>query len=254
MTRQRIAVCVGLNYPGSGGQLAGCVNDAHDWAWALTGAGYDTRTLLEPTKAQLVAALATLVNNARYGDRIVFTFSGHGSWIPDRDGDEPDARDEVLCCADYRTGGLLVDDELLAIFGARRYGVRALILSDSCHSGTVSRFVGSPGGTARYLPPGEFLSDDDKARAVQVEGRPARGAPRKGAVLISGCADAEYSYDAWFDGRPNGAFSYWALRTLGQARNLRGWHAAIRGRLPNHTHPQSPQLTAAPHQRLWAPL
>ena len=36
----------------------------------------------------------------RPSDSVVFTFAGHGSWLPDRDRDEPDARDEMMCPAD----------------------------------------------------------------------------------------------------------------------------------------------------------
>ena len=33
-------------------------------------------------------------------------------------------------------------------------------------------------------------------------------------ALLAGCRDVEYSYDAWFEGRMNGAFTFVALRDL----------------------------------------
>lgn len=258
MPRGNYALCVGLNYPGTSAALRGCVNDANDWADALRARRYDVAVVLEPTKQELIANLLGIIERASYGSRIVFTYSGHGTWVPDADGDEPDGRDEALVCSDYRQGGILLDDELLSIFGMRKYGVRAVILSDSCHSGSVSRFAGSASkaGTAvaRFMPPGEFLSDEDKARATAVEGVPPRGTPRKGTVLISGCADPEYSYDASFNGRANGAFTYYALQALGKSRHFSEWYRNIRKALPTTQYPQTPQLTAAPHQRYWTAL
>ena len=36
------ALCIGINdYPGTGSDLAGCVNDANDWAEALAGRGFE---------------------------------------------------------------------------------------------------------------------------------------------------------------------------------------------------------------------
>jgi len=72
------------------------------------------------------------------------------------------------------------------------------------------------------------------------------------AVLLSGCKDEEYSYDACFNGRANGAFTYTALQTL---RDLPGhatysdWHREIRKILPSADYPQTPQLVGSWQQR-----
>lgn len=251
----KVALCVGLNYPGTPAQLSGCVNDAHDWAARLSALGYDARTVLEPTKGELVETLQSIVATLRFGDRLVFTYSGHGTWVPDRDGDEPDGRDEALCPADY-VSGVLTDDELFDVFGAARFGVRRLIVSDSCHSGSVARLSPAGGlfaagrGRARFLPPAAFLDGAELRRAERVERSRVRSVPRKGTVLLSGCGDLEYSYDATFGGRPNGAFTYHALATLG-GNKIGAWHRAIRERLPSQAYPQTPQLTVLPHQRYW---
>ena len=263
MTKQRLALCVGLNYPGTNAELAGCVNDALDWSETLSRRGYTVRMLIEPDKATLAHALALLIDQARFGSRVIFTFSGHGTWIPDMSGDEADGRDEALCCRDFHTGGVLTDDEIQAIFSRARHGVRRTIISDSCHSGSVSRFSGfvgkpAPGqqptiATPRYLPPSNVLPPELLERAQRVEHTTARSVSRKGTVLISGCADVEYSYDATFGGRPNGALTYHAIETLKTAKTIKGWHEAIRKALPSSAYPQTPQLTALRHQLAWQP-
>ena len=41
------SLCIGINdYPGTGSDLNGCVNDALDWAAELRGRGFETITLL----------------------------------------------------------------------------------------------------------------------------------------------------------------------------------------------------------------
>lgn len=248
---RKYALCVGNNYPGTSAQLHGCVNDAHDWAELLLTQGYEVVVAEEATLQTTVDNLVDLVGRAGYGDRLVFTYSGHGTWIPDRDGDEADGRDEAMVMADYRQGGLLLDDTLQSIFSRLKVGTGALILSDSCHSGTVSRFVGptSPPGGAKFLSPVQFIDGLTQERAVALEEK-AASIPRQTSSLISGCGDLEYSYDASFDGRPNGAFSRVAIDTYTPGQSLASWFAAIRKRLPTSFYPQTPQLTSAsPYRR-----
>ena len=48
--------------------------------------------------------------------------------MPDEDGDEPDGTDECICPADT-SRGYITDDELFALFSARRRGVRTVMIS-----------------------------------------------------------------------------------------------------------------------------
>jgi hypothetical protein len=66
-----------------------------------------------------------------------------------------------------------------------------------------------------------------------------------GDLLMAGCRDAEYSYDADFGARPNGAFTYYALKTLkslAPGATYADWHKAIQTCLPSASYPQSPQI------------
>lgn len=251
----RYALCVGINdYPDSGADLKGCVNDARDWSALLSGLGYETVTLLDGNadKASVKAALLSLVARAKFGDRIVFTYSGHGSFVADSDGDEPDHRDECLVLHDYKQGGLLTDDELHTIFQARRFGVRVYVFSDSCHSGTVARFAGLGEGFPRFLPPVAFLDGEALARARSVQNSAQKGSSRPGTALISGCADNEYSYDAYINGKACGAFTSAAMTTYRPGITLRQWHEEIRRILPSTAYPQTPNLSASSWQRRWS--
>ena len=138
----KTALCIGINdYPGTQNDLRGCVNDANDWATALAGRGFTVSKLLDSqaTKAAMVAAFQQLIGNAKSGDTVAITFSGHGTLAPDTSGDEIDGYDEALCPYDIQQGNVLLDDEIHQLFGKRPEGVRLILLSDSCHSGTVTR-------------------------------------------------------------------------------------------------------------------
>ena len=265
---KRYALCIGINdYPGNGNDLAGCVNDAHDWAAALTRRGFEVKTLLDraATGRRMRDEIAALLGRARAGDLVVVQYSGHGSFVPDRDGDEPDGLDECLCPWDVASQGPIVDDELAAIYKERPRGVRLLMVSDSCHSGTVARFAPirtpptlasgrAPRRTVRFLPPLAFLSARAAAGVAHAAAglkrrRPASDTPlRFGGLLLAGCQDSEYSYDAWFRGRPNGAFTFVALnalRRLPLSATYQKWFDAIRRLLPSRQYPQSPNLYGA---------
>ncbi len=257
---------IGINdYPGTGNDLSGCVNDARDWEAALARRDFQTASITDAqaTKANMVEAIQKLVDETGRDDISVLTYSGHGTWVPDTDDDEADGRDEALCPHDIHEGRVLTDDELYEIFGHRRRGARIVFVSDSCHSGTVSRAsTADLFGTERaqktprirFLAPEVFLGSDPQrlSRARRVEERRASGKIRAATVLLSGCKDDEYSYDAWFDGRANGAFTYVALRTLTDLprdASYRDWFRRIREYLPHVRYPQTPQLNGSRRQK-----
>lgn len=252
------ALTIGINdYPGSGADLAGCVNDARDWAQALGERGFETLTLLDSmaTGQAIRQAIRVTLERARPGDLVVVTYSGHGTWVPDTNGDEPDRRDEALCPWDYQQD-LITDDELFAVFTSARRTVRCVFISDSCHSGTVTRLAAplfGDRGKVRFLPPEVVLSGERLERARTLP-RLTRGRPRASALLLAGCADIEYSFDTSFNGRPNGAFSRVAidcLRQLPSGATYRQWMAAVRRVLPSQDLPQTPQLYGGDHQKRW---
>lgn len=257
---------IGINeYPGTGSDLSGCVNDANDWREALEKRNFLTTSLLngEAKKSDMIEAISKIVSDTSKDDIAVITYSGHGTWVPDEDGDEADGRDEALCPNDIAQGNVLIDDELYDIFSDRKWGARIIFISDSCHSGTVSRVSHfMPGAEAddwkfpkiKFLPPELYIKNDRTllSRARQVEGKSSHGKIRAASVLLAGCKDTEYSYDAWFNGRANGAFTYAALQaldTLKKDATYRDWYKEIRKFLPHVQYPQTPQIVASRYQK-----
>jgi hypothetical protein len=254
------ALCVGINdYPYDGSDLNGCVNDAHAWADLLAShygfAKSDIKLLLDAqaTKDAVVAGLKELLTGAKTGDVLVFTNSSHGTYIADTSGDEP-KYDEAMCpydCAD----NLLVDDELRELFANLPKGVHFTVISDSCFSGTVTRAAVSesiPGlktpddRRVRFLSPAlrraTILENPWKAKSKSKEKYPES---KMKEVLLSGCSDKEYSYDAFIDGKYHGAMTYFALKAIQTAEykiTLQQLLTRVNFLLDDAGYPQHPQL------------
>lgn len=265
----KTALCIGVNnYPGTQMDLHGCINDAEDWSTELAARGFAVTKLIDAkaTKAAMSKAFKALIGGASKGDVVVITFSGHGTYVPDLNGDELDGLDEGLCPYDLQTGGgALLDDEIHAIFASRAAGVRVVLISDSCHSGTVTR-AAAPDPDAddvprpRFMPMGNWLPPEKLPRGSG--GAPLATMPTasgssafakamqrgNGDLLLAGSKEGpnNFSYDARIKGRPCGAFSYYALKalkTLPASASYADWMAAVTpASLPSASFPQSPQL------------
>jgi metacaspase-1 len=226
------AVCVGINdYPVPGADLKGCVNDARQWAGLLKDhygfSGGDIRLLLdrEASKAQIISALKGLLANARSGDVLVFTNSSHGTYVEDTSGDE-ERYDEALCPWDIKDN-LIVDDDLRGLFSDLPRGVRLTVISDSCFSGTVTRAA-----LAENIP-GLSFPDRRRVRFLNpaligrgIISNPIGTAPRgrlaypqrsMSHLLLTGCNDREYSYDAKIGSSFHGAMTYHAIKAITDA-------------------------------------
>jgi metacaspase-1 len=230
------AICIGINnYPGSANDLQGCVNDAKDWSAALTGFGFETSLMLDSqaTRQNVKAALNGLVASAGEGDVIVFTYSGHGTQVIDLNSDEGDAYDEAI----YVYDGTILDDDLRTIINKVNPKATLVVISDSCFSGSVTRLI--PENTKPRFMPARGVSAGRVVRQRFL--LPEASMPE---ILISGCSDSEYSYDAEIDGRYNGAMSAMALSVIKQNPNVtyNEFYASLRKLLPSSEYPQTPQL------------
>src|SRR3954451_1469104 len=215
-------------YGGWDGQLTACEADANDMEALAEGLGYETQKLLtaEATSSAILEELARAVTDLEAGDIFFLTYSGHGGQVPDTNGDDADRMDETWVSYDRQ----IVDDELYAAFGTFAAGVRIVLLSDSCHSGTMARAVletvqpaalssslssqESPASLMKAMPPDVCARDyrarkDDYDRIqnqVKAFDKTEIGAS---VLLISGCQDNQTSAD----GDRNGLFTE-TLRTV----------------------------------------
>lgn len=198
-TGRRRAVLVGINYAGTPAQLRGCVSDVknvqslllHNLGWPadcihiLADDGQRT----PPTRANIEDALEWLVEDAEAGDALFFHFSGHGAQQEDPRGFEEDGMNEAILPSDYKSEGLLTDDELDEfLVRCLPEGVRLTVVMDCCHSGTGLDlpFTWTPGGWREETNPCHSSGD---------------------VVLFSGCSDGSCSAEAAVLGEIGGAMT-----------------------------------------------
>lgn len=223
------ALLVGINkYKLPGSDLQGCVNDVTNMRhMLLTYFGFTVKQIRvivneRATKANIMKRLEWLVKGAKPGDRLVFHYSGHGSQIRDRSGDElKDRLDEILCPHDMDWDGTyILDDDLGAIFSKIPKGANLEVFLDSCHSGTATREIVVPGNIPvettvrqRFLtPPVDILCREEEDLPVK---RLLRGNPTTiSHVLFSGCRENQTSADALINGSYNGAFTYYFCKHM----------------------------------------
>ena len=122
-------------------RLNGCINDVNNMKKYLLQQGYTEeninvltdKTFIKPTRNNIIQYILDLVtSNAK---TMFLHYSGHGFWIPDKDNDEVDGRDEVLVPLDYKHG-LISDDQLRGLLSFSKPNTHLTILLDCCHSGT----------------------------------------------------------------------------------------------------------------------
>ena len=226
----RRALCVGIDQY-SAKPLSGCVADARLWARTLRGLGFDADLLLnrDATYANISARLEELIVSSRAGDSIVWQYAGHGTQVPDVNGDEQGGdspgKDEAICPVDMHTGRMFTDDEIAALIYRLPAGVSFTLLMDCCHSGTLNRFgVGEPDATAsgadersRFLPLTEeleqaYLEFARTARGTRGVSRSRTRAARQrtNEVLFTACLSTEL---AW-ENNGQGEFTLRATRLL----------------------------------------
>ncbi len=261
------AVLVGLNaYADPRNRLRGCLNDVRQVGWLLEQHfGFDTAALrvltdAGATSAAIRSALQWLVTGARAGDVLVFHYSGHGSQVPDRQGDETtDRLDEILCPYDLDWDDPLSDDDLQAIFADLPLGANLTVILDCCHSGTgLRKFrarcfetgeTGDSAPRARCLcPPPDLAPSPSRAAEAQRRlRRLGRRAVEAGAILISACRDDQVSADAFINGDYHGALTFYLCQALAESRfstTYRDLVRAVRRLLATNGYEQEPQLEA----------
>lgn len=251
------AVCVGINnYPGTSNDLNGCVNDANEWTDLLKTDfqfGADVQTIIDSdaTKGNILQALGDLVTDAGSGDVVVFTYSGHGTWYPDQgEDDEPDNRDEAICACDAD----ILDDEIRGVIRRLDPAARLTVISDSCHSGTVTRArlertLNAGPAPPEHAPRPRYMPPVKDVHAFRSELIPIRRRflyPESDMqeVLLTGCNATESSWDAYIDGQWNGAMSANAIRLIKSdlSQTYRQLHQKLHPILVSRTNPQHPQL------------
>ncbi|KAJ2927725.1 hypothetical protein H1R20_g9369, partial [Candolleomyces eurysporus] len=246
-TGNKKALLIGINYFGTSAELGGCINDVLNLRKFITERwGYDNSNIvaltddkkvsqLAPTKANILAQLKELVKGAQQNDALFLCYSGHGTQIRDKDGNEIDGQDEVICPVDYKTAGYIDDDVLHEILVKDLpMGCRLTVIFDAscCNSGTALDLLYT------YGPDGRILNganpDDPKKSPADV-------------IYLSGCRDDQTSDDTEYEGRATGALSHAFVDTLTKQpeQSYIDMLKNTRKFLKKNGHTQIPQLSSS---------
>lgn len=233
------ALLIGINYRGLDVELRGCINDVHNIKKYLLTQGYSEENIviltddtpIKPTRANIISALHKLIKCGETCESLMLHYSGHGSWIADKDGDESDGRDETLVPLDYLESDMIIDDELRSIVSKLNSNCKLFVIFDCCHSGT--------GLDLRYnlkcLGDWMFLMQKNK----QYASTDAK------IVLLSGCRDDQTSADAYEEKQSQGALTYAFLKIMKNSTEIRYQDLLnkIRSLLNSKKYNQVPQLS-----------
>ncbi len=252
------ALTIGLNsvnpghYDGWSGDLMACEADAKDMADIAKSKGFSVKTLLtrSATRKNVIKELTKAAKTLKPADIFMLSYSGHGGQVKDMNKDESDYQDETWCLYD----GELIDDEIYNYLGRFAPGVRILVFSDSCHSGTVVKVAFYQGTMAarasaisseqvryRFMPPDVALRTYRKNQKfydnLQKDPtlRKAEDSVKASVLLISGCQDNQFSADGTFNGLFTGTLLH--VWSDGKSSNYRKFHKAIAKRMPPEQSP-----------------
>lgn len=187
-------------YGGWKGDCPGADVDAQNFAALCRTAGIQDTVLL----LNEAATLQGIYTNAAYyvhgmgaGDLLVLYFSGHGGQTNDVSGDETDGKDETICLFD----GELEDDYVANLLAELPEGLRVLMVTDNCNSGS------------------NYRSRDYARAAAEFRGQ---------LIHFGGCDDGQSSYGD----DQGGLFTTALLETWRPRRSYEQWFQAAKRRTP----------------------
>lgn len=200
------AVLIGINYRGTNSELNGCINDTQNVKkMLLEQYGYEEKNIkmltddtdLKPTRDNILMTLIDLALELNENDtnEVWIHYSGHGSYVPDINGDELNGYDEVLVPLDYQKNGMITDDIIKYIFKKINRNLNIMIIFDCCHSGTLADLPYT------YSKGNETFNKKNSPLIPNV-------------IMLSGCKDNQTSADAKMNGKWAGALTHCLLSSL----------------------------------------
>jgi hypothetical protein len=232
--KNKNALLIGCNYNNSNYQLNGCINDVNNLKSIINRTGFNNINILtddtetKPNKSNILTELTKLLSNSNNNDLLFFSYSGHGSQLVDRNGDETDGRDEVMVPLDFN---VITDDELKTVIQTYlKPNVTLFALFDCCNSGTVLDLK------YQYLDSLNYDNYTENNKAIDTLGN---------VIMISGCTDNQTSADAFINNTSQGAMTWAFIESVNSKPKL-SWRELIqnmRKLLTNSQYTQIPQLS-----------
>jgi len=183
----KYALLIGINYKGTSAELNGCINDINNTKEMLVNIyNYQEENIIvltdeseiKPTHDNIIYHL-NKISNTIDATQIWISYSGHGSYLRDRNGDEDDGKDECLVPLDYDKKGMIRDDDINKILCQINEITNVIVIIDACHSETM---IDLP---YRYISGIKSVIENNKCNI------------KCNCIMISGCRDNQTSADAY---------------------------------------------------------
>ena len=203
------ALLIGINYincpPNT---LNGCWNDAYNihrflsskgmkpsQIRLMTDEGGNKGTPNWPTAENIKIAMTSFIASGVVGDKLIFSYSGHGGLLPNKNGQELSGFDECIYGCDLEK---IIDDDLRKILiDSLKEGVQLRCVLDCCHS-----------GTGLDLP---YLYTIPEGLIKEEKNLPLGD---RDVVCISACLDIETAADAYINKTYQGALTSHLLQAM----------------------------------------
>lgn len=231
---------IGNNFPGTSSELAGCVNDVRDIAAIFKPYCATTKTIIN-SKADRDGVYKEgriFLDRLKKGDLGILWISGHGTRERGSNG-----YNEGVVTADME---IIWDYEMNGLLRKRARGSVLVVGADVCHAGGLPR--GWSKGRSRPAKEGKRPKaiPISLCRRHKYEG-PQRIRALPDVIGYLACLATQVAYDAWFDGRANGAMTEHVKQSvaLQPGETFGKIFKKLSKLLPNEEYDQEPQVSAS---------
>ena len=210
------ALLIGINYTRTPDELNGCINDANAIKERISNKGFNNITLMtdltskKATKSNILEEFKTLLANSQEGDLLFFLYSGHGTYLIDKNNDETTGYDQCIVPCDLN---IITDDELKTLIQTYlKPNVTLFAMFDSCFSGSVLDLK------YQYMDSLNYDNYSENNKELETNGN---------VFMISGCTDYQTSADAFINNKATGAMTWSLLEALKQNPNS-SWRELVK--------------------------
>jgi len=179
--------------------------------------GYEVNRPLvnsDATIDNILSSILELGNLAGKGGTLLISYSGHGAPLDSSEGtvDDDEAEDQAWVTYD----GFLVDDRINECFSQLPEGLRVILISDSCFSGSISRFA-KPGLRAKSIDKRQVKAILNRNN-LTVQDLKMKGpipVPKASIILLSASTDKQFA----FEDDKGGLYTSAMLKTFGELKS-----------------------------------
>lgn len=245
INKNKNALLIGINYTGTEYELNGCINDVNTIKDRISQQGFQNIQMLtdltseKPTRENILREFTALLSSAQEGDLLFFSYSGHGSYTLDKNGDENTLYDQLIVPSDFKA---IVDDELKAIIQTNlKKGVTLFAMFDSCFSGSVLDLK------YQYMDSLNYDKYTENDKELETNGN---------VFMISGCSDYQTSADAFINNKATGAMT-WSFNEALKQNDKCSWRELVKNMrtlLKTSQYDQIPQFSCGTFENIDAPI